>query len=252
MRRFFTILRLMNIMTFRSRTVFFFSLLLPTGSLLLFGFIFGQNTVPLGGGSQFSYAVWLLPGIIITNMMASGMMGNASAMITWREKGIFKRIAVTPMPIWQVMLTRVITQIVVILLQAVLAIIVGIYIFKYTFNWAYTPLILLFVIIGALVFLSIGQVIASFTDRVELGSIISQGIYIIFSFLTGVMLPLQILPSAVSTFASYTPSYMTVSLLRSAMLQGTVGSGALFNVVGLAIYFVAAIGVSAAFFKMIR
>ena len=173
-------------------------------------------------------------------------------MITWREKGIFKRIAVTPTPIWQIMLTRVITQIVVILIQVVLAIVVGVFVFKYKFNLAYMPLVFLFVIIGALVFLSIGQVIASFTDRVELGSIISQGIYIIFSFLTGVMLPLQILPAAVTNFATYTPSYMIVSLLRSAMLQGTAGSSVLFNVVGLILYFVAAIGVSATFFKMIR
>jgi ABC-2 type transport system permease protein len=252
MRRFFTILRLMNTMSLRSRTVFFFSLIMPTGSLLLFGFIFGQNIISIAGGSNFSYAIWLLPGVVITNMMASGMMGNSAVMITWREKGIFKRIAVTPTPIWQIMLTRVITQIVVILIQVILAIVVGVFVFKYKFNLAYMPLVFLFVIIGALVFLSIGQVIASFTDRVELGSIISQGIYIVFSFLTGVMLPLQILPAAVTNFATYTPSYMTVSLLRSAMLQGTAGSGALFNVVGLTLYFVAAIGVSATFFKMIR
>lgn len=253
MRRFIVILKLINVMALRNRVVLFFNILMPTLSLVLFGVIFGQHQIPLPtGNAQFPYAIWLLPGIIVMNMMASGFMGNSSAMIAWRERGIFKRIAVTPMPIWQVMLARVLTQIVIIVAQTIIAIILSLFVFKFNFNLTYTPITLAFIILGAVVFLSFGQVIASFTDRVEVGSIISQGLYIILSFLTGVMLPLAILPDAIAKVAQYTPSYLIATLLRGAMLQGNAGPSPLLYIGGLLAYFVVAITISAAFFKMIR
>lgn len=252
MLRFWNILKLMNVMSFRNRIVLFFNLLLPTLMLILFGVVFGQHIIPIPGSATVSYAIWLLPGIIVTNIMASGLMGNTSAMITWRERGIFKRIAVTPMPLWEILLARVFTQLVPLLVQGVIAIIVGEFIFNFRFNIQYTPLTVLFLLLGSLVFLALGQVIASFTSRVELGSITCQGIYMVLTFLTGVMLPLQILPSGVGTFARFTPSYMVADLLRGAMIQGNAGATPLANIGGLLIYLVVAVGISAVFFKTIR
>ncbi len=252
MLRFWNIFKLMTVMAFRNRTVLFFSLLLPTLTLILFGLIFGHNAVPIPGSAVVSYAVWLLPGIIITNIMSSGLMGNTSAMITWRERGIFKRLAVTPMPLWEVMLARVFTQLIPLIAQGVIAIIVGTFVFNFHFEIQYVPLTLLFLLLGSLVFLSIGQVIASFTNRVELGSVICQGIYMVLIFLTGVMLPLQILPAGIAKFARFTPSYMVVDLLRGAMLQGNGGTAPIANIGGLLIYLIAAVGVSSLFFKTMR
>jgi ABC-2 type transport system permease protein len=252
MRRFITEFRFLTILAFRSRTLLFFSMLVPTGSLLLFGFIFGQNVIPLPGSSGVSYSVWLLPGIIVMNIIASGLMGNSTAMITWRERGIFRRILVTPTAPWEVMLARACTQVLVIVTQAVIAIIVGSLVFKFKFNPLYAPLTLVFIVIGSAVFLSLGQIIASFTDRVEIGNIISQGLYIILTFLTGILLPLQILPDVVSKVAPFTPSYMVADLLRSAMLQGSAGSAPLTDILGCLLYCGVAIGLSAAFFRMLR
>ncbi|GER83846.1 hypothetical protein KTAU_24830 [Thermogemmatispora aurantia] len=252
MRRFITEFRFFIILAFRSRTLLFFSLLVPTGSLLLFGFVFGQNVIPLPGSGGVSYSVWLLPGIIVMNMIASGLMGNSTAMITWRERGIFRRILVTPTAPWEVMLARACTQVLVIVVQTIVAIIVGSLVFHFTFNPLYTPLTLLFIVLGSAVFLLLGQVIASFTDRVEIGNIISQGLYILLTFLTGILLPLQILPDIVSKIAPFTPSYMVAELLRSAMLQGNAGSAPLADIVGCLLYCAAALGLSAAFFRMLR
>lgn len=254
MRRFWTILKLMVIMNFRNPVALFFSILLPTASLLLFGSIFNGNSVPIGGGAgttKYSYAVWLLPGIIVTNIMATGLMGNSSTMIAWRERDIFRRIMVTPTGVWLVMLARVLTQVVTICVQAVIAIVIGTAIFNYQFDFSYLPLTLVFLILGAVVFLGFGQLIASLTSRVEVGSVISQIFYIALSFLTGVMLPLSLLPSFAGTIAKLTPSYMVVNLLRSAMLQGEAGSSALLYIVGLLAYFAAAITLSAYTFKML-
>jgi ABC-2 type transport system permease protein len=250
MRKFLAVLKWMNVITFRNRVVLFFSVLMPTISLVLFGYIFGHYNVSLSAGSQSSYANWLLPGVIVLNMMATGLMGNSSAMIAWRERGIFRRILVTPMPVWQVMLARVLTQITVIVVQAIVAIIVGVLLFHFDFRISIVPLTLVFLIIGALVFLSFGQVIASYVNRVEIGQIISQGIDIILTFLTGVLLPLQILPNAVAKVAAYTPSYFAADLLRSAMLSQSLGSSTLKDLVGLTIYFAAALMISAVSFRL--
>ncbi|MBX5450414.1 ABC transporter permease [Thermogemmatispora sp.] len=252
MRRFLTFLMFMLIMTFRNPILLFFNLLVPLGLLLLFGFIFGQHVIPLPGGSGVSYSIWLLPGIIVMNIIASGLMGNSSAMITWRERGIFRRILVTPTAPWEVMLARACTQVLMIVIQSILSIFVGSLVFNFKFNWLYAPLTLLFIVLGSLVFLLLGQVIASFIDRVELGNIISQALYLLMTFLTGIMLPLQILPDIVSKVAPFTPSYMVAELLRSAMLQGSVGSAPLADIGGCLLYSAVALGLSAAFFRMLR
>jgi ABC-2 type transport system permease protein len=150
------------------------------------------------------------------------------------------------------MLARACTQVLVIVVQTVVAIIVGSLVFNFKFNLLYAPLTLLFIVLGSAVFLLLGQVIASFTDRVELGNIISQGLYILLTFLTGILLPLQILPDVVSKVAPFTPSYMVADLLRGAMLQGSAGSAPLADIIGCLLYCAVSLGLSAAFFRMLR
>lgn len=254
-RRFVVIARFMGTMMLRSWVVLFFSIILPTGSLLLFGWVFKSINIPAqaaGNPIATSYPVWLLPGVVVMNMMSTGMMGGSGAMIAWRERGIFKRLLVTVMPVWQVMTARIVVQLGILVLQAVIGIITAIAVFGYKFDAHYLPLTILFIAIGGLVFLSFGQVIASFTDRVEIGSVVSQVFYVALTFLTGVMLPLTILPSAAADFAKYTPSYMIVELLRTAMLAGGAGPYAWWHLAGLAGYFAAAIIASALSFRMIR
>lgn len=255
-RRFATVLSYMCVMTARNRVALFFSIALPTFSLLLFGYIFKGNSIPpvggAGAGGSVSYSVWLLPGILVMNMMATGMMGGSAAMIVWRERGIFRRLIVTGTPVWQVMLARVVSQLALLIVQAASAIILTVWTFGYRFQFGYLGVTLLFIGLGGLVFLAFGQVIASATDRVEVGGVMAQGLYVVLTFLTGVLLPLQILPKATADIATYTPSHMSAELLRAAMLTGGAGSQAALMIGGLTLYFAAALVLSARFFKLVR
>jgi ABC-2 type transport system permease protein len=218
---------MMTIMMFRNRTVLFFNMALPTASFVTFGMIFQRNMVALNPSSdalRISYPLWLLPGIIVSNIMAAGLMGNTASMLAWRERGIFDRIAVMPMPVWQVMFARVLTQLAVIVTQAVLLVLVGTLAFGFAFDLRNLPITLFFTLVGSLAFLAFGQLIASAVERVEIGGLICQVIYMPLAFLTGLMIPLAILPEALQPIAQLAPSYMTAALLRGAMLAGNGGS----------------------------
>jgi ABC-2 type transport system permease protein len=244
MRRFLMILRMMTIMMFRNRTVLFFNMALPTASFVIFGLIFQRNIVTLNQAPdalRTSYPLWLLPGMIVSNIIAAGLMGNTASMLAWRERGIFDRIAVMPMPLWQVMFARVCTQLAVIVTQAALLVLIGTLAFGFAFDLRNLPITLIFTILGSLVFLAFGQLIASAVERVEIGSLICQVVYMPLAFLTGLMIPLAILPQAIQPIARLTPSYMAVDLLRGAMLAGNGGTQPFIHIVALLGYIVAAL-----------
>ncbi|MGH9174013.1 MAG: ABC transporter permease, partial [Vicinamibacterales bacterium] len=69
------------------------------------------------------YMDFLIPGILAMSIMNSGMIGLASAFVTYRERGILRRIRATPFPLSSFILARIISQLVISVAQA--AILIG-------------------------------------------------------------------------------------------------------------------------------
>ena len=63
-----------------------------------------------------------VPGILAMSLMNSGVIGLATAFVTYRERGILRRIRVTPFPLTSFILARVISQLLLAGLQAVILI----------------------------------------------------------------------------------------------------------------------------------
>src|SRR5690606_37944786 len=65
---------------------------------------------------------WFLPGIIAMSLMNTGIIGISTAFVTFREKGILRRIKVTPFPLWKFLLARVLGAMIVGLLSTIVLI----------------------------------------------------------------------------------------------------------------------------------
>ncbi|MCD6032845.1 MAG: type transporter, partial [Thermomicrobiales bacterium] len=99
------------------------------------------------------------PGILAMSLMNSGVIGLATAFVTYRERGILRRIRVTPFPLTSFILARVISQLLVAGLQAV--ILIGMAWAFFGLHLRGNPLVLLLAIAaGALAFLAIGFAIS--------------------------------------------------------------------------------------------
>ena len=231
--------------TIRNRTAVFFNLISPLLFFVLFGFIFGNQK----GATPESVGLYLLPGVIVASQLSSGLFGGASVLVTWRERGIFRRIQATPMSVWQLILARVLAQVIISFAQALVTVIVGVLFFKVQLAAGGAFWDFLFILLGSLVFQVMGQLIAARIKRVETANILINVIFLPLLFFTDLYIPLSLMPDWLQNIGKLLPPYLVVDLLRSAMTQGTLPTNALADVIGLGIYFIVMLVISAAIFR---
>jgi ABC-2 type transport system permease protein len=259
MKRFYISLKMVFLGTIRNRTATFFNLLFPMLLFVFFGYIFNKGGLNVTGTASsasggIKEALWLLPGIIAISIASNGIFGSIP-MVLLRENGVFRRIQATPMPVSQYLLARIAIQLAIVVIQVVLAIVVGIIFFQVHPDGGGWYLDVAFILVGAIVFITIGQFIASVSPRLETANIISQLINLPLTFLSNIFLPFVILPDAIQKIGRVLPGLLMVDVLRPAMIVGSVSqpnttlNNPLVDLAGLGLYFIVALVISARFFR---
>lgn len=255
LRQFSILFRANLLSSLRNRSALFFNLISPVLFFVIFGLIFNKSSSGSSSGASgavegtTSYALFLLPGVLVANQLGSGLYGGAGVLVTWRERGVFRRIKATPMSVWQLLLSRVLTQVVVVFLQALIVLTVAQVVFHVHpvaqgLGWD-----VLFILIGALTFQVLGQLIAARTRRVETANILINIIFLPLLFFTDLYIPLSQMPDWLQTIGKVLPPYLVVDLLRTAVITGATPTNVVAEVLGLAVYFVVALVISARIFR---
>lgn len=257
MKRFLISLKMVFLSSLRNRTSTFFNLIFPMILFLFFGYIFGRGNGLNVTGTQnggISEALWLLPGIITISIATNGIF-NSIPLIMLREGGVFRRIQATPMPVSQYLLARIVNQLVIVIIQVILAIIIGAIAFQVHPDGSGWYLDVAFILMGAIVFITIGQLIASLSPRLETANIISQLLNLTLVFISNIYLPFAILPDVVQKIGRVLPGFLMVDVLRPSMIYGNVAqanytlNNPLVDLLGLGLYFIVALGIAARFFR---
>lgn len=168
--------------------------------------------------SGIEYIDFLVPGILAMSLMNSGMIGLASAFVTYREKGILRRIRATPFPLSSFITARILSQLVISVAQAAILVTVGILAVGLTIrgNLLY---VLIMVIIGSLGFLSLGFVISAFARNQETADSLANGMSFPMLFLSGVFFPVDAAPSWLQPIMRIMPLRYLVDGLRNLMVR---------------------------------
>jgi ABC-2 type transport system permease protein len=168
--------------------------------------------------SGLEYMDFLVPGILAMSLMNSGMIGLASAFVTYREKGILRRIRATPFPLSSFIAARIASQLVVSVAQAVVLITVGILVVGLTISGNLLNVFVM-VIIGSLAFLSLGFVISAFARNQEAADSLANGFSFPMLFLSGVFFPVDSAPSWLQPIMRVMPLRYLVDGLRNLMVR---------------------------------
>jgi ABC-2 type transport system permease protein len=168
---------------------------------------------------ELTYVDFLVPGILAMTMMTSGMLGLSLEFVNYREKGILRRIKVSPLPLSRFLGSELAAALVMAVIQAVVLLAVGKLVFKIHMrgNWVYMAVL---VIIGAAAFLAVGFFIASVTKSFKTAQMASTAITFPMMFLAGVFIPLSILPPVLATIAKILPLYYLADAMREVMIRG--------------------------------
>jgi len=101
----------------RSKTALFWMTAFPLGFLLLFGYVMAR-------GDARVMAV-MMPGLLTTTLMSGALFGVALPLVQQREKGLLRRLRVTPAPAVAVALAHGITAMITGAISLVVLIILG-------------------------------------------------------------------------------------------------------------------------------
>lgn len=159
-------------------------------------------------------AAFALSSCITIGLVAIGLMGYSNSVARDRDKGIFQRLRVAPVPSWAIMASRLAVQMMMIILLTVLVFVAGYYIDNATITPAGYALTFLTTLAGGAVYLGLGQVIVGLIQNPETVNSTSRLIYFAF-IMIGMFGEFGFLGEDVKKLALWSP-YGTVRRVISA------------------------------------
>jgi len=187
------------------------SLLLVLGiPLVLLGFFASVDVLPKG---EFHDSIDLLaPGILALAVMSTGMVQLAIGTAFERQYGVLKRLGSTPLGRPRLLGAKTLSILVVEIVQAGLLVALAL-----GLGWSPSVhgSVIGAVMLGTIAFAGLGMLMAG-TLRGELTLAAANGLYLILLLISGMLVPLTSLPSAIRSVAELLPS--------AALAQALVGT----------------------------
>ncbi|MEO6406777.1 MAG: ABC transporter permease [Ferruginibacter sp.] len=187
---------------------------------------------------------FVLATCITIGLTAIGLMGYSNALARDRDKGVFQRLRVAPIPTSYIMLSRLAVQMAMILLLTAVVFIVGYTELHISLKPLAYALGLIAAIVGGALYLGLGQMIAGLQKNAETVNATTRLVYFIF-IMVGMFGEMGILGSALKQAVHWSP-YGTVKTIVAAALQpdvwnmdttmallGTIGYSIIFSVLGI-------------------
>jgi ABC-2 type transport system permease protein len=199
----------------RRKDVLFWTLAFPILFILLFGAIYGDMKWD-GAGMNIRAIDFLLPGILVMGVMVTGIMHTANGFVADREKGIYRRLALTPLKRQTLIGGQMLHNYCVVLVQTLLLLNIGSLFFK-THLTGNEVLFWLVLSVGALCFMSIGFALTGLVKSVRSATPITQITLNTMMFLGGIFFPNSMMPNWLGNIAKVLPSTQMSDALRAIM-----------------------------------
>ena len=205
-------------------------------------------TVQPVSSRETSFIDFFVPGIIAMSLMNSGVIGVSTAFVSYRERGILRRIKVTPFPLRSFILARVVSQLLQAMIQTGILVALAWAIFGMHLR-GNLLVIAAALIIGALAFIAIGFAIAAISKNTEAAASYANLVTFPMLFLSGVFFDMDAAPAWLEPITRILPLRYLVDALREPMSRGN-GLGAIqLDLVVLSATFVIGLIVAIRFFR---
>lgn len=170
-----------------------------------------KSLVATAGGA------FVLSNSITLGLVAIGLMGYTNSIARDRDKGVFQRLRVSPLPLWTIMASRLLVQLSLILLLTIIVFISGYQLDNITISFTGYLLTFLASIVGGAVYLGLGQAIVGRIQNPEIVNSTARLIYFAF-IIVGMFGELGVLGSSFKNLVDWTP-YGTVKNILAASLE---------------------------------
>ena len=165
-----------------------------------------------------NFISYFVPSMLGLSVMQVGIFA-AIPLVADREKLILKRLAATPLRRWQLVGSNVLMRLMIALTQAVIIVAVGAIVFHVAMTGP-VALSIVFVVLGAVAFLALGYVIASFASTEDSANGMTSVIQFPMMFLSGTFFPIDQMPAPLQAVARAIPLTYLSDALRQVMVGG--------------------------------
>ena len=174
-----------------------------------------ESIVP-GGGSSFDF---IAPGFIAMNVMMSGLTALGAALARERESGTLAGILMSPISRTSIILGKTVSHAIRNLFQATITMTIAIFVFGITVRG--NPLLIAAIlIVGTMSFLGLGIVATSIAKEQESAQLVLGLLQFPMMFLSGVLFPVEQMPSVLQLVSKVLPLTYAVDALRKVMILG--------------------------------
>jgi ABC-2 type transport system permease protein len=191
----------------------------------------------------------VLPGVLVFNALAFGLITSSSMMLSMREQGVLRRLQATPMPAGQLIGSYLLVNVVIVLLQSLIIVGTAVLLFDASVSAPGLLLALPMVMAGIITFLAVGQVVSGVSRTAGTAVIVGQLLYFGMMFTTDLIFPMTSLPQWLQEVVVWLPSYPVVQLIRPPLMEGVVSPDLWRNLAIAAVYTAVAAVVAVRLFR---
>jgi ABC-2 type transport system permease protein len=187
----------------REPLVVFFSLLFPTILVVILGSIpgFRDPTPDLGGDTVISIYV----GVALALSLAMlGLQFVPSVLASYREKGILRRVATTPVRPSALLAAQMVSSLLIAMVSGLLVVTVGRIAFDVELPGQAAGFALAYLLSAAGVF-AVGLLIAALVPTGKAGNSIGTLLFFPMMFFAGLWTPREVLPTVLQRIGDFTP-----------------------------------------------
>jgi len=167
-----------------------------------------------------SYVDFLLPGIVAMGIMQMGIIGVAAGIVTWRERGILRRLLATPVHPATIIFSQIVTRLTISIMQSATIITLGVAVFHVHIIGSFLNVFIL-TILGGTIFLSIGLALSGFGKTHNTVMALSNVVMMPMMFLSGVFFPRDALPDLLKSITQYMPLTYLADGMRKVIVEGS-------------------------------
>ena len=199
--------------------------------MLLLSFFGNVDILPTGDQSSINF---LLPGIVALAVMSTAMVSLGIATGFERSYLVLKRLGATPLGIPRLVLAKALSVLVVEIAQVTLLVALA-YLFGADLGALHFAKLMLAIALGTLAFSGVGLSLAG-SLRGEVNLAAQNALYLVLLLVSGIVFPLQELPSWLQWLGRITPSGALADVMRDVFSNtATYGTSSLVVLLGWAI-----------------
>jgi len=204
---------------FRDYITIFWVLIYPVLMLAIFGSMYGDQPGFEEGTRFIDYYV---PALCVLNVISVSVFTLNINIITQRESGVLRRYRVSPVRKTAVLASHSLQGVILVILGAIEIIAVSKLIWDVNIEWSGFALLFCCLLYGCLCFFSIGFAISGLAKSAGAGSGLAMIIFFPMLFLSGIMMPIELLPSIMQSISDWLPGAYFVTLAQQVWLGDSV------------------------------